>query len=77
MTPTWIGSIQNASTNEISSAVVTTKGITNMNLPMIPGISISGMNAAAVVATEVNTGAHTSRTPSMAAAATSWPRCTR
>ena len=61
----------------IESVSVTTKGMTNMNLPTMPGISISGRNAASVVATDEVTGAKTSRSASTDAASTGWPRCTR
>jgi len=73
----WVGSIQKASIRLIASVSVTTKGITNMNLPTMPGISISGRNAASVVATDDVTGANTSHSASRDAASTCWPRCTR
>ena len=74
---TCVGSIQNASSRLIASVSVTTNGITNMNLPTIPGSSMSGRNAASVVRTEEVTGAAVSRSASSAAASTCWPRCTR
>ncbi len=48
-----------------------------MNLPTMPGNSISGRKAAMVVSTEAVTGAKTSRTPSIAAVCTGSPRCMR
>ena len=77
MTPTWTGIIQNASISEIASASVTTKGITNMNLPTMPGSSISGRKAAMVVATEASTGFQVSSIASRLADSASWPRCIR
>ena len=74
---TCTGIIQNASTKEISKAKVTTKGITNMNLPTIPGKSISGKKAAMVVATEASTGFQTSATESSEACKAAWPRSMR
>ena len=73
----WTGIIQKASISEIVNAMVTTKGITNKNLPRIPGNSMSGKNAAMVVATEATTGVATSETPSMHACMVSCPRCMR
>lgn len=74
---TCTGIIQNASTSEISNASVTTNGMMNMNLPTIPGISIRGKNAASVVATEANTGFHTSAMPSRQAGSAACPRSMR
>ncbi|MDT4833211.1 hypothetical protein FQZ97_668030 [compost metagenome] len=77
MALTCTGIIQNASTSDISSASVTTKGITNMNLPTMPGSSMSGRKAAMVVATEATTGFHTSPMASRLAARACWPRSMR
>ncbi|EWS62413.1 hypothetical protein Y695_04359 [Hydrogenophaga sp. T4] len=74
---TCTGIIQNASISEMASASVTTKGITNMNLPMMPGSSMSGRKAAMVVATEATTGFHTSTMASRLAARACWPRSMR
>ena len=63
--------------SEMASASVTTNGMTNMNLPMMPGSSMSGKNAAMVVATEASTGFHTSPIASRLAASASCPRCMR
>ena len=48
-----------------------------MNLPTMPGSSISGRNAAMVVSTEAVTGANTSRSASMLAVTASMPRVMR
>ena len=77
MATTWAGRIQNASTRLTARPTVTTNGITNMNLPTMPGSSISGRNAATVVSTAEVTGAAVSRNASSAAASTLAPRCTR
>ena len=58
----------------MASVSVTTAGMTNMNLPTMPGSSISGRKAAMVVATEAVTGAATSRRASSEASSTSCPR---
>ena len=67
MPATCAGSIQNASIRLTARPTVTTKGMMNMNLPTMPGSSISGMNAAMVVLTAAITGRPTSCSDSMAA----------
>ena len=60
---------------DATNAIVTTMGTTFRKAPMIPGISISGRNAAMVVAVALRTGAVTSRIPSMTARLTDFPIC--
>jgi len=72
-----VGSIQKASTRLMPSVTVTTKGMTNMNLPTMPGSSMSGRKAAIVVSTAEVIGAAVSRSASSEAASTCCPRCTR
>ena len=48
-----------------------------MNLPTMPGKSISGKKAAMVVATEASTGFQTSATESSEACKAAWPRSMR
>ena len=61
----------------MASASETTKGITNMKSPTMPGSSISGRKAAMVVATEEVTGLKTSRNAATAASRACTPRWMR
>ena len=71
------GNIQMASIKLTAKPIVTTSGITNMNLPTIPGSSISGRKAAMVVATAAVTGSPTSDSDCKAAGMAAMPRCRR
>ena len=61
------GSTTKASISDAASAIVTTFGMIDMNLPMIPVISSIGTNAAIVVSTVHTTGHCTSCVPRIAA----------
>jgi hypothetical protein len=60
---------------DASSASESATGTMRMNLPMMPGISISGKKAAMVVAVAESTGDITSSVPSTAARAQLLPSC--
>ena len=67
MSRTWLGRMNNASSQENSSSVTTTTGIENTNLPMMPSMNISGRKATMVVSTVAVTGPASSHAPRMAA----------